>query len=189
MIRWKTSALFLGAVLGTSALVSAAEADWEHPGAPYHGCAEACHCAPVCKSCILVPDVLKIVKPVHTCKELDFCLTRRSLRDLFRGHCGDGCSCGGCGGCGHGCDCPPCACPQCECRVRAKHVLLKKLVTIECPTFKCEPVCTPAPSCAAGGCCAGAETMEPAAVEQPKKPAPPVPPSAWLWRRAPSTSE
>jgi hypothetical protein len=70
-------------------------------------------------------------------------------------------------------------------------VLLKKVVTHECPTFRCEPVCRPSCGCTSDACgCTGDPCFEPAPLPpdvpaeapetQPKKP--PVPPSASLPR-------
>jgi hypothetical protein len=139
-------------------------------------------------TCQPVPDVIKIVKPVYTCKCGDLCYPKRSLHDLLRRRCQSGCceSGGGCGGCDCHCECPPCTCPQCECHPRHKMVLLKKLVTTECPAFKCEPVCCPQ---GCGGCAGpfesapmpGEDHVGPDEAPPPK--AIPVPPSAALRRK------
>lgn len=125
-----------------------------------HECTQAC--APVCKKCVPVPGVRKESQVVYACKESALCLPHRSLWDLFCGHADPCATCGGCGGC-H--PCPAETCPQCECRPRRKMVLMKKIVTVECPTYKCEAVCVPAP-------CNMPATVCPAEAV--------APPSAWL---------
>lgn len=138
--------------------------DFGGQGCAGHGCGSAAQgcagcgqcCTPVCKSCQVVPDTVKHVHTHYKCKCADFCLPKRLLSDLFRfggKSCGCAGSCDGCGsscGCGDGCcqsgcchSCPPATPPCCECKVRNKMVLLKKVVTQECPGFKCEPVCCP----------------------------------------------
>ena len=109
--------------------------DW--PG-PCHERSQACE--PPCEKCVLVPSVRKESHVVYRCKELGICLPHRTLWDLFRGPAET------CAQCGPGDGCHPCpveACPPCACQARRKTVLLKKIVSVECPTFKCEVVCPP----------------------------------------------
>jgi hypothetical protein len=90
---------------------------------------------------------MKISKTVYACKEKDICLPRCPPFSFFRGGCHDRCD-----------DCPPQAdCPSCG-HPRTVAVLMKKVVTTECPTTKCvvshqeahcAPVCPPA--CTTGG--------------------------------------
>jgi hypothetical protein len=182
MLHSRAQALLLGVML--------ASPGWAGEGdgcgaAPCAGCVAPSCCAPaVCKTCVPAPDVIKIVTPAYTCKGADICLPKRSLCDLFTWRCdkpGCGESCGGCAsGCGSPCDCvcPRTSCPQCECRARHKMVLMKKLVTTECPAFKCEPVCCPetCPGCGSG--CFDAPPMPeqpaipPGEAAPPKKPTP-----------------
>jgi hypothetical protein len=88
---------------------------------------------PVEKVCVAVPGTRKTTRAVYKCKTVDYCIP--ALPGLCR--LLHGCS-AGCPGC--------CAGPLC------KHVLLKRIVTEECPTTTCEvqavPVCQPAPPCA-----------------------------------------
>ncbi len=76
------------------------------------------------KVCVPVPDVKKKTRVVYGVVERDFCLPRAT----FCGKC-----CAEDGACG---------------KVRTRHVLVKKVVTEECPSFKC--VVQPRPDCAAG---------------------------------------
>ncbi len=170
--------LFAGLVLAMPAAVWAAR-----PG----GCKQHCGgCSPApCQTCEPVPDVLKHTKAVYTCKGADICLVKRSLGELLRLPRKPGC-CESCGECGCDCECPHCSCPQCECRPRHKTVLLKRIVTTECPSFKCEPVCCPEPC----GCASPWFESAPLPGEDhivpdeamPPKPIP-VPPSAAAPRR------
>jgi hypothetical protein len=140
-------------------------------------CSQACE--PACQKCVRVPDVRKETHVEYRCKKSDICLIHRPLWDLFRKPAA---TCAHCGGC-HDCQaCPVETCPQCECHPRRKVVLLKKIETVECPTFKCEAVCLPKQ-------CGTQEMFQP--VETPKlqlpEPSPPpVPPSVWKW--APRTT-
>jgi hypothetical protein len=87
---------------------------------------------PVKKVCVPVPDVRKVTKTVYRCKEEDYCLPKCPclLRGLFR----------------HGC-CEPCAaCGECG-KPRVRHLLVKKYVTHECPSYKCEVSCVAEPPC------------------------------------------
>lgn len=95
-----------------------------------------------CKMCVAVPAKKKISHVEYNVKCVDFCAPRCRpfcLFNLFgvRHHHG----CGGQDGC-----------PNSECsnwyRVRTKHVLLKRVITRECPDYQCKPV--PMPPCA--GC-------------------------------------
>ncbi len=127
-----TAALLLtalpAALLGPQAVWAA---DW-----PAHApqCADACPA--VCPQCVPVPHVRKETRPVYGCKEESICLPHRSLWDLLCGRA----DCGPCRAC-HAC--PDETCPQCECYPRRKIVLLKKIVPVERPGFRCEPVCPP----------------------------------------------
>ncbi|MCI0380568.1 MAG: hypothetical protein L0215_23520 [Gemmataceae bacterium] len=77
-------------------------------------------CPPTHKVCVPVPDKIKKTTVVYGCVVKDFCLPKCALGGLF----------GGC--CSHN------GCPTGECEhVRSKRVLLKKVVTEECPSFKC----------------------------------------------------
>ena len=108
---------------------------------------EACHAPCLEKVCVPVPDKMKISKTVYACKEKDICLPRCPPFSFFRGGCHDRCD-----------DCPPQAdCPSCG-HPRTVAVLMKKVVTTECPTTKCvvshqeakcEPACRPTclPAC------------------------------------------
>jgi hypothetical protein len=69
------------------------------------------------KICVRVPDVLKTPRTIYDCKCEDYCAPRCSLRALLGGLCGCGDTC-----------CGP---------VRTRKILLKKVVTDECPTTKC----------------------------------------------------
>jgi hypothetical protein len=153
MSFYRSTILLAGllAAARVNAVVSGAEVDtlFDPPGI---SCAQGC-AKPPCQQCVPVP---------------------RCLLDLFRWrHVGCG-ECGSvCEGCGRGdCGCPPCSCPQCECHPRSRKVLLKKIVTTECPTFKCEPVCYP--EC--GGCGAECQGAVPAP-EVPEEKSPPQKPT------------
>jgi len=128
-----------------------------------HGCGTV-------KTCVPVPDKKKTTKTVYSCKTKDFCYPKT-------------CSGGGC--CKRDCD-QPCNPGDCESCVRTKRVLLKKSVTTECPSFKCEVVekpcpvtcaepCATGPGCGRAGCCKRSaphcETTVPAT--QPMPPANP----------------
>ena len=136
-----TCVLFVAAAfLGTTELRAG---DWPGQGPEYNKA-----CEPVCTKCVPVPDVRKETHVAYRCKALDICLPHRPLWDLFRGHAN---TCSQRGGCD---DCHPCPVempPQCECQPRRKMVLLKKIVRVDCPAFKCEPVCPP--KCGTRGPC------------------------------------
>ncbi len=138
MLPIRTQALVLALLAGTSWLCPVAKGGGGGEQPACKGCAVP---APGCKTCIPVPDLVKVTTPVYGCRAIDFCLPKRSLLDLFRSHwekrgCGERCV----GGLGRDCA----SCRQCECQVRRKMVLLKRTVTTECPSFKCEPVGCPA---------------------------------------------
>jgi hypothetical protein len=79
---------------------------------------EPCPCPPVEKMCVPTPGTKQVTQTVYRCKEAWYCLPRLpSLWDLFRG----------CVPCG-----PECGSPQC------KRVLLKRVVTQDCPDVSCE---------------------------------------------------
>jgi len=97
----------------------------------------ACHDACPANTCISQPTTKKTSKTVFSSKCIEFCLPKCSCCSLFSGGCDD------CGeNCGH---------------VRTKHVLLKKVVTEECPSTECvvAPACVPA-------CTTGAPVVGPA---------------------------
>lgn len=72
--------------------------------------------------CKYVPDVKKVRKTVYECKQEPFCLPKC-------GHCG---LLGG-----HKAGCGPCApCDRCE-PLCVRHILVKREVVTECPTYKC----------------------------------------------------
>jgi hypothetical protein len=80
------------------------------------------------KVCRQVPDVKKVTRWVYSCKTADFCKPGCFLHGP--GH-QDGC--GDCDGHRPCCPCGPVGC---------KHLLLKRLVTEECPTTRCVVECT-----------------------------------------------
>jgi hypothetical protein len=107
------------------------------------------HCAAPCleKVCVPVPTKIKISKVVYSCKESEICLPRCTLG----GH-GHGERCGH----GHDCDglnCPPeSGCAKCG-HPRTVRVLMKRTITKECPSTKCEVSHQPAqPRCTTQRC-------------------------------------
>jgi hypothetical protein len=119
------------------------------------------HCAAPCleKVCVPVPTKIKISKVQYKCKESDICLPRCTLG----GH-GHGDRCGRCGlGHGHGgsdeIQCPPEeSCAKCG-HPRTVRVLMKRTVTKECPSIKCEVKEQPAqPHCTTRRCATNACT-------------------------------
>jgi hypothetical protein len=121
----RNTLLWLGAMLiGLGVFSTAGRAD--HPrfgpattceptcAAPEETCAQAI----TRKVCRTVPDVQKITRWVYTCKPLDFCVPNcLPPGGLFHNGCESGC-----GDCG---------------KVRTKCLLVKALVTVECPTTNC----------------------------------------------------
>jgi hypothetical protein len=125
--------LLPGAVLlalaGTSAL---GLASGPLPGAPcepgYQIVTEVQYREVVKRVCKNVPDVKRVTHWVYECKTVDFCKAGCSLHGArHQGTCDD------CDGHGSRCPCGP---------VGAKHYLLKRLVTEECPTTRCVVECT-----------------------------------------------
>jgi len=184
MFRWSGRAFLVCVAIGSPRLAGAEEYTTCGAEPACQGCASGCGCAPVCKGCVLVPEVIKHPKTIYACKSADFCLPKRSLFDIFKGHhCSSAC-CSGRGDCCDGChcDCPPVSCPQCECKARHRMVLLKRIITKDCPGFRCEPVCCPNGGCAAHACQEEAPAPDPMDDRrdmEPKKGVP-VPPSAML---------
>lgn len=131
----KRPLIFFGLLLISPAFSSSGQAD--------ELCASGCEppsCAPACERCVRLPDVTKVSKSEHACKREHFCLPKRSLFDLFSPGChsgGDSC-CDSCDSCDGSCASP---CGQCECYARTRKVLLKRIVTEECPTYRCVPAC------------------------------------------------
>lgn len=76
-------------------------------------------CVSTSKLCVPVPGVKVHTTVVYGCKTVDYCLPKSG--GIF-GRCHDSC---------------PSA--NCENSARTKRVLLKKVVTQECPETKCEP--------------------------------------------------
>jgi hypothetical protein len=137
MNSWQTQTLLLGCLLGFAGPLRGGDA-------PCSPCATACCCAPApCDKCVVLPDVVIRTRNLYACKEATICLPHRLLGGLFPKPC---CNAGCCQktGC---CDCPPASPPTC-CVRRTRHVLLKKVLTTECPSFKCEAVCCPTQGCA-----------------------------------------
>src|SRR5690606_30571318 len=110
---------------------------------------DSCHaCSAVCAQCTVVPDVRKESRVTYSCKASEFCLPHRSLWEMLLGNRGACQSCAACDDCRA---CPVETPPLCECRPRVKRMLLKKITTVECPTFRCEPVRLPQPCCSEMG--------------------------------------
>jgi hypothetical protein len=87
-------------------------------------CDHGCCCCATRKICVPEAAKKKIDKVTYACKCVEFCLP---ACPGLRGTCKD------CQGCEVTC------CPACG-PVRTKKVLIKKVQTIECDTFKCTPV-------------------------------------------------
>src|SRR5262245_59445046 len=85
-----------------------------------HNCDAACPEACPHKVCVSVPTTKKNTKVVYGSRCIEYCLQKCTL--------------------GHGCD-DDCA-DNCG-RVRTKNVLLKKVITEECPATKCEVALAP----------------------------------------------
>lgn len=111
----------LGAVLALAGATAAAAGPHDGPACEpgYTIVEEVCYKEVVKKFCKVVPDVKKTQKWVYSCKSEDFCLPKCSCP--LHGH--------------KKCD----TCAQClECDgPMTKCLLVKKLVTTECPTSKC----------------------------------------------------
>jgi hypothetical protein len=86
-----------------------------------------------------VPTTTKKTKVEYSCQEKDICLPKCSLAGLFHRGGGHGQT-----GHGHACgdDCPKVGCTQCG-KPRTVRVLMKRVVTTECPDTKCEAVLQP----------------------------------------------
>jgi hypothetical protein len=144
------------------AAVSSAQEKVAGPAkSPAH--AEACAADCPHKVCVAVPDKRKISKVEYACKEKDICLPRCAFPGERAGHghrCDDAC------GHGHACknDCPEEGCAKCA-HPRTVRVLMKRTVTTECPSTKCEVAYQPAqPKCCptAHGCHEACPTAPPA---------------------------
>lgn len=120
MILGVCSIAFVGPVAAQEAVTktganSAVVAPATHGGGA--SCAEPCpH-----KVCVSVPTTKKVSRTVYDSKCIEFCLAKCAF--FSRGcndHCADNCG-----------------------RVRTKNVLLKKVVTEQCPSTKCEVTLAP----------------------------------------------
>lgn len=140
-------------------------------------------CAQPCleKVCIAVPDKKKISKVEYACKEQDICLPKCpkhgfSFKGLFHRHC-EACDNGAC---------PAEGCAKCG-NPRTVRVLMKRTVTTECPTTKCEVVHQ---EVAPKVCTTAAKTCNdpcpPAATTTPAAPAPMTMPRATEARPLPA---
>jgi len=138
--------------------------------------AHADHCGAACleKVCVPTPTKIKISKVQYKCKESDICLPRCTLGG--HGGLGLGGRCGRCGH-GHGCDDDDIQCPPEEHSAQCGHprtvrVLMKRTVTKDCPSIKCEVKEQPAqPRCGRGhDCCADTCVTVPAGAAAPVVP-------------------
>lgn len=119
--------LVIAACLLATAQTSAGQEAIPAPkGAPVAAAVFPGQCVFTAKVCVAVPDVKKISTVVYGCKTKDFCLPAcnycKHVQDCFGPS---------------GCD-GVCAPGKCEHQARTKRVLLKKVVTKECPSFKCQ---------------------------------------------------
>lgn len=102
---------------------------------------EICYQDVVRKCCKVVPDVKKVTHTIYDCKCEDYCLPRCNCLCHHCKSCEEPCQgCFGSEGClkSH-CD-PLNLCPMCG-KPRVKKILMKKIITEECPTFKCVVEC------------------------------------------------
>jgi hypothetical protein len=125
---------------------------------------EACAAECLHKVCIPVPDKRKISKVEYSCQEKEICLPRCAFPGERAAH-GHG------HGCGHGDACPEQGCAKCG-HPRTVRVLMKRTVTTECPSTKCEVAYQPAQP----KCCPTAQVCQPAC--PPASPAPQAMPRA-----------
>ncbi|MCC6417297.1 MAG: hypothetical protein IT429_03510 [Gemmataceae bacterium] len=140
----------------------AASPGWGQTGARTTG-TSACYfpaapdCGPGCQptTCVRVPDVKKVKHTIYACKTEEFCSAACCLHGLFRWCC----DCG---------------------KVRTKTILLKRVVTEDCPTTKCVPHPCGVPGC--GGTVAYPAVPLPAGVGASHPPDPGSVPSSGLPR-------
>lgn len=120
MGRLLLTALVSLALCGPGRLAAQAPADGLPCEPGYMWVAETCYREVVHKVCKLVPDTKKTTRTVYDCKVEDFCLPRCSLD------------------CKLGCDGKKASCPECEKKVYSKKLLVKRIITEEHPTTKCQ---------------------------------------------------
>ena len=167
MRRLLTAALVLAAFGLCSTATTRAQEKIAAPAASGHVAhTEACDAHCLHKVCIAVPDKKKISKTVYSCTEKDVCLPKcvhGGSERINRGHgCNDHCAS----------NCPEQGCAACG-RPRTVRVLMKKVVTEECPTTKCEvsyeaaaPACRPSRGHCDTSCPAPCTTSAPVVVPQ-----------------------
>jgi hypothetical protein len=107
------------------------------PCCPAPCCKPAPCCPKPCNKCIIVPTTITRVKVLYGEKCVDYCLPmcRCCGRRHAEGHCPGGCDAHDYGLCQCLGQCRSCGHP------RTKHILLKREVEVECPSFKCVPPC------------------------------------------------